>query len=236
MKRQRPDQGNAVVKIFMKVPSDAGNSRSYSINMPPKFSAALQAFVEKEQALACNPGRPDASTTPSQGDEVVPAPRMMQQAPSSTWQPASHPPPRFLPQQNRSIFVEAARQHTARAALSGMKRVVSATDLPLQAVAVREQHIQPQHAHPEVKVASPGIRKRSLPLTGCTDAAPATLPSSALQTRESVAESALPSMTDKLASLASIATEAYNMTDDSAVPPFAPFMVRNPMKFATLLS
>jgi hypothetical protein len=71
MKRHRPDDeetppdhGNAEVQMVMKVPSSGGKARYYSVNMPPKFCAALQVLVTKQQALPRSDKRADVETAP----------------------------------------------------------------------------------------------------------------------------------------------------------------------------
>jgi hypothetical protein len=198
MKRPCTDSANAIVQLVVKVPSGGDSTRSYSINVPPKFNVALQAFVAKQQlSLQYDHSPSNVSVQPS----ALP--------PHKVQKPAC-----FIPAQKQPIG-----GHNFP---SGMKRVISAEDLG-QMVSTKEQHMQPP-------IKSPATMRRQQVAGAASKALPESLP------RRPQDKAPLPSVMDKLASLATIAL--YQAA--SSRPPLPPSpsspLAANALSLSNILS
>jgi hypothetical protein len=187
------------VQLVVKVPSGGDSTRSYSINVPPKFNAALQAFLAKQDYS------PQYDHSPS----------------NVSVQPSALPPHMV---QNPACFMPRPAQKQpigGHNVPSGMKRVISAEDLRSQRVSTKEQHMQPP-------IKSPATMRRQQ-VADAANALPESLP------RRPQDKAPLPSVMDKLASLASVAL--YQAASRPPLPPnpWSP-LAANALNLSNILS
>ena len=199
MKRPRFDSANATVQLVVKVPSGGDSTRSYSINVPPKFNAALQAFLAKQDYS------PQYDHSPS----------------NVSVQPSALPPHKV---QKPACFMPRPAQKQPIGGHnfpSGMKRVISAEDLG-QMVSTKEQHMQPP-------IKSPATMRRQQVAGAASKALPESLP------RRPQDKAPLPSVMDKLASLATIAL--YQAASRPPLPSnFSSPLAANALNLSNILS